>query len=199
MIFTSTIQALWHRFNVPIDFQQSGTLLATLIPWTLTSRQYSSKDIRSNNIEPYIPPDSKCVTTQAIRGLGFPDDLKRYMKEPNHPYCVWWSPNDGTMSAPGLETILLHDIMKSCRAKKVRYDSSGVRVVFVHVAALRSLHQLANITKTRNERPEVHFYTYGSHPNVPKQRWGVRAVYPLGKPYRLCNRDSFSLQTQVAL
>jgi len=130
----------------------------------------------------FAPPEFKysTITQRAIQCLRFPRTLLEYMRAPNHPYVVWWSPSDGTTSAPGLETTLLLKILRACRAHKVEADDSGLRVVFVHVGALESLHRLSTITR-RRQQPEIHFFSYGSHPSVPSEQWGVRAIYPLGK------------------
>jgi hypothetical protein len=190
VIFPSTLQDLWHKFDVPVGLQQAAVFVAALIPWTMTPAEYSSEDIHSS-LTSLAPLDFKRITSQAIQALKFPDDLRKYMKQPNHPYCVWWSPGDGTTSAPGLETKLLHDIMKSCRAKHVKHDDNDVRVVFVHVAALGSLNRSPNIARMRGERSDIHFYAYGSHPSIPLQHWGVRTIYPLGKLPDFCFRVVF--------
>jgi hypothetical protein len=145
----------------------------------MTPAQYDNYGIHST-FKSFAPPEFKYSTTQAIRCLVFPRALRKYMMAPGHPYVVWWSPSDGTTSAPGLETTLLLKIMKTCRAQKVEADDNSLRVVFVHVGALESLHRLSTITK-RRQHPEIHFFSYGSHHSVPSEQWGVRAIYPLGK------------------
>ena len=160
---------------MPIDLQQSGGLVAALIPWTKPLTKY----YLSRSLHSFVPPDSKRITSQAIRCLEFPRDLRNYMKMPNHPYCIWWSPGDGTIAAPGTETVLLNNIMRACRATMVESNHEKLRVVFVHVGALESLHKASAISK-RRQQPEIHFYTYGSHPSIPSNQWGVRAIYPLG-------------------
>ena len=182
VVFPSSLRDAWHRFKVPPNLQQTGTFLAALVPWTLTFAEYLSLDIQCS-IAKFQNPEFKHPTSQAIRYLEFPDDLRTYMSLPQRTYCVWWSPADGTTAAPGLETNLLHSIMKSCRAKNVGHKAD-VRVVFVHIGAVKTLHKLPALAERRSKRPEIHFYTYGSHSSVPCEQWGVRAIYPLGKPFR---------------
>jgi hypothetical protein len=74
---------------------------------------------------------------------------------------------------------MLDNVMKACRATKVESNHEKLRVVFVHIGALESLHKASAISK-RRKQPEIHFYSYGSHPSVPSNQWGVRAIYPLG-------------------
>jgi hypothetical protein len=160
---------------VPTEFRQTGVFVAALIPWTMTPAEYSSQFIHSSLVS-FAPPDFNTTTSQAIRVLEFPDNLLT-----NHPYCVWASPGDGTASAPGLETQLLHNIMTARRAKKLRHDDPNVRRVFIHVVALETLYGSPDIMKMRGEQPKVRFYTYGSHPRIPRQQCGVHEIYPLGK------------------
>jgi hypothetical protein len=145
----------------------------------MTRAQCSDYSIHSS-LKSFTPPEFKHSTTQAIQCLGFPRTLWEYMRAPHHPYVVWWFPSDGTTSTPGLETTLLLKILQACRAQKVEADDNRLRVVFVHVGALESLHRLSTITRMR-QHPEIHFFSYGSHPSIPSEQWGVRAIYPLGK------------------
>jgi hypothetical protein len=184
LIFPSTLRNLWYYFKIPADLQQTGDFVVALIPWTMTPTQYSDYNICSG-LSSFTPPEfNPCPTTQAIQFLGFPHDLRKYMQTPHHPFCVWWSPSDGTLTAPGLETTLLLKIMKACRAKKVEAGDPKLRVVFVHVGALESLHRLSAVTKRRRQL-DIHFFSYGSHPRIPREQWGVRAIYPLGKLFRM--------------
>ena len=115
-----------------------------------------------------------------IQALGFPEELRLFM--PQRAYCVWRDFSDGTPDIPGPETRFLHDIMKSCKAKDVGHEAD-VRVVFVHVGALKTLHRLLALAEWRR-RPEIRFYTYGTHPTVRHEDWGVCPIYPIGKrPY----------------
>lgn len=157
--------------------QHTGGFVAAVLPWTLTPAEhtkYSSQTI-------FEPPELKQPTSHAIKLLDFPAGLRAYMGLPGRTYCVWWSPGDGTTATPGLETNQLHAIMKSCKAKNVGHKAD-VRVVFVHVGALVTLHRLPALAERRSKRPEINFYTYGSHTSVPRERWGVYPIYPLGVP-----------------
>jgi hypothetical protein len=185
LIFPSMLRDVWSCFNVPVDWQHTGEFIAALIPWKITPKEYSHI---YPSLVSFVPPDFKCLTSQAIQFLEFPHYLWKYMATPRHPYCVWWSPGDGTVAAPGLETMLLDNAMKACRAVKVGPDHDELRVVFVHVGAVKSLHRVPAIAKRRKQHPETHFYSYGSHPSVSPKYWGVRAIYPLGKLSRIYPR-----------
>lgn len=180
LIFPSTLQALWRRYKVPFDLQQCNAFVVVVVPWTMKPTNSSHHDIQSSLMN--FTSAFERTTSQAIQSLNFPDDLRTYMSLPNRTYCVWWSPGDGTTTSPGLETQLLHRTMKSCGAKNVGHKTD-VRVVFVHVGALSTLHKFPALAERRGKRPEIHFYTYGTHPSVPRELWGVRAIYSLGKPF----------------
>lgn len=197
VVFPSTRQELWRRFKVPPDLQQVGSFVAALVPWSVGPAEYSGLDIQSS-LAKFKTPEFRHPTSQALQYLEFPHSLRAYMSQPQRTYCVWWSPGDGTTAAPGLETSLLHNIMKSCRAKNVGHKAD-VRVVFVHIGAVKTLHRLPALAERRSKRPEIHFYTYGTHASVPCEQWGVRAIYPLGK--LPCNHPhvlSFTHVDQVA-
>lgn len=169
---------LWRRFTVPNSLQRNGALVAALFPLTMTPAECSHADIH-NGLASFKPPSFINKSSLAIAALEFPDDLRLYMSQPNRTYCVWWTPGDGSQAISGPETQLLHDIMRSCKAKDVGHKAD-VRVVFVHVGALTTLHRLPALAERRSKRPEIHFYTYGYHASVPREQWGVRAIYPLG-------------------
>ena len=179
VVFPSILQSICRRFKVPSDMQRKGALVAALFPWSMRPADYSKCDILSNSRRIFAPPEFKQRTSHAMQLLEFPQDLRAYMSQPGRTYCVWWSPGDGTTATPGLETNQLHAIMKSCKAKNVGHKAD-VRVVFVHVGALVTLHRFPALAERRSKRPEIHFYTYGTHTSVPRERWGVNAIYPLG-------------------
>lgn len=75
---------------------------------------------------------------------------------------------------------MLHIIMKSCGAKDIGYEMDA-RIIFVHIAAVATLQGLPRLAERRALQPDVRFYTFGTHPKIPRGQWGVHAIYPLGK------------------
>ncbi|KAJ7148940.1 hypothetical protein C8R43DRAFT_952183 [Mycena crocata] len=55
----------------------------------------------------------------------------------------------------------------------------GARVVFIHVSALRNIHNLPLLAQ-RRLNPKVILCLYGMDPAVPRSRWGFREIYPIG-------------------
>jgi hypothetical protein len=179
LVFPSSFRDLSRRFEVPDDLRQTGDFIVALIPWAMTPAQCSSHGINSN-LPSLTQEDFKCSAGRASKCLLFPEHLWKYMQQPNHPYFVWWSLDNSTSATPGLETLLLNNILKSCGAERVGPEDDRLRVVFVHVGAIESLNRLSALARRRRQ-PQIHFYTYGSDPRIPHEQWGVRAVYPIGK------------------
>ena len=177
-----------HRLRVPLEFSQPDNLVVAILPWALSRAQLANES-RSPNLESHIllaTLDSDRWTRSirikpgyqhALRILGFPEELHRYMHD--RLFCVWWSHGASSKNV-GLETKLLHNIMEQARAKPAGYTNEA-RVVFVHVSALASLHKLPGLVERRSKRPHVHFYTYGSHENVFPSLWSVKEIYPCGE------------------
>jgi len=190
LVFPPTMDDLCRRFKVPAHLQQIGSLVSALLPWALPvakrkedSRKLYFSDDAISSMSSFDRREFTLKTLptyhRAIHILRFPKWLHDYMSQPNRPYCVWWAPADGTSKEPGMETKLLLSILKQCRAKDVGHKAD-VRAVFVHVGALQSLHKLPALVERRSKRPEIQFYTYGTHESVSPDQWGIRGIFPLG-------------------
>ncbi|OSD05970.1 hypothetical protein PYCCODRAFT_1065885 [Trametes coccinea BRFM310] len=168
-------------------------LQAALVPWELTAKEFCRSDWspRTNTLDSALDPafvpvfDSegrKVVSQrrfhQALHILGFPKTLYDFMSAPNHPYCIWHAPGDATKSGVGYETLLLKEILSTC-ASQDNGHKSDVRVIFAHVGSLDKLYCLPALAERRAKRPELRFFTYGTHPSVPRERWGMREIFPL--------------------
>lgn len=119
----------------------------------------------------------------SLPNFRFPEWLHEFL--PKQPFCVWFAPFDGTQDRHGTvlegkpETKRLLTILDRLKAKNVGYRKD-LRVIFVHVGAIQTLHQLDAFRKRRFKCPHLQFITYGSHPTVPISRWGIREIYVLG-------------------
>ncbi|KAH9890944.1 hypothetical protein C8Q73DRAFT_702301 [Cubamyces lactineus] len=179
---------------VPPGHAGEALLQAALVPWELTAKEFCQAHWkpRTSTLNPQLDPafipvldaaGRKVVAQrryhQALHILGFPKALYDFMSAPNHPYCIWNAPADETISGPGYETLLLKEILSTCASQELGYKAD-VRVVFVHVGALDKLHCLPGLAERRAKRADVRFVTYGTHPSVPSDRWGIRELYPMG-------------------
>lgn len=182
LIFPSSVRALWRRFKIPLDLQGAAPFITALIPWKMSPADYSASAIE-DSFAVSTGFKTRRLGSHAAAFIEFPKDLRAFMSQPNRSYCVWCTPGDGTTAKPGWETNQLLKILNSCEAKNVGHKAD-VRVVFVHVAALHTLHKLPALAERRSKRPDLHFYTYGTHPCIPRKQWGVYEIYPLGKMTR---------------
>ena len=198
-IFTSD-KDLNQRFNVPSDLLRPQSLVISLLPWQLSTRQISmdwrepvSSTLRKAvSIQPTLPDfarwersiRSKVSYHHALRLLQFPKELHDFMvREQARTFCVWWDGGDNTniKSYAGIETNYLMSVMEQCRAGHVPTKTTTVaRVVFIHVGALKTVHKLPGLSERRGKHPSVRFYTYGTHDSVTPQFWGIREIWPCG-------------------
>lgn len=179
--------------NVPTGSAGDALLQAALVPWELKAKDFQRLHWKNRiptmgvTLDPAFTPmleeaGRKVVTQrrfyQALHILQIPKSLYDFVAAPNHPYCIWYVPGDRSGSGPGYETMLLKEVLATCASKNVGYKADG-RVVFVHVGALATLYCLPALAE-RRKYPEWRFITYGTHPSIPKERWGVRELYPIG-------------------
>jgi hypothetical protein len=188
-------------FDVPDDLRQgdknNGILVALSRP-NLTPAKYGElrwckPTLPVSNIVDYnwISLLDRVLTSdpayaRALRILNFPQWLHDFI--PGRNYCIWFAPVDGTQEESGLnikgklDTQALVTILDRAQAKNVGYKTD-VRVIFVHVGALNTLHRLPAFCERKLRCPELQFITYGKHPSVPEHRWGIREIYTLGALY----------------
>ncbi|KAI9066660.1 hypothetical protein FKP32DRAFT_1565322, partial [Trametes sanguinea] len=180
--------------KVPPGSAGDSLLQAALVPWELTAREFCRSEWvpRITTPGPVLDPAFESVFDgegrkvvaqrryhQALHILGFPKALYDFISVPNHPYCIWHAPGDATKSGVGYETLLLKEILSTC-ASQDNGHKSDVRVIFAHVGSLEKLYCLPALAERRAKRPELRFFTYGTHPSVPRERWGMREIFPLG-------------------
>ena len=178
------------------------------MPWELTTKEFRTVTwkSRSPTLERTLDPAfaaaleaaGRKVTTQrrfyqALHILGFPKSLYEFLFQTQspRPYCIWNEPGDTTLTgAVGYETSLLREILAQCTlARDVGYKTD-VRIVFVHVGALGTLHVLPALAVRRMRQSELRFMTYGTHPSVPRERWGIREIYVLGE-YKMSGYETY--------
>lgn len=197
LVVPTVVSDICNALKVPAELR-THALVAVLIPWKLTVEQYQKYEWqathgRLNPDDGSIGPKlvsqiadlGKKVTAkprlaQGLRLYHFTTADHDFFTRSARRYCTWNAPSDGSVKTPGFETQLLMAVLKEWKAERVGYRED-VRVIFVHVGALRSLHKLEALAMRRYKRPDLRFYAYGTHPSVPPDRWGVREIYPVGR------------------
>lgn len=176
---------------------RNAQLLAALVPWKLTVEQYQQHEWQGSHhtLKPEdgrIDPQFAAIAGELAPMLTAKPQLAtglrlHHFSAADHDfftrgqrnYCLWHAPADGSAKEPGFETRALVAVLGAWHAQDVGHKKDA-RVVFVHVGALRSLPKMEAIAMRRCKRPEVRFYSYGTHASVPPERWGVREIYPIG-------------------
>lgn len=193
LVIPSTSAELCHEFKVPMRLQNTGALIAALIPWAMPEKEAVALRI-------WRTPEEKKMFTQLIRNpepisdpprvlrgdpmyhralhiLKFPKWLHGHMSQTDRMYCIWNFRVDHSQEE--FETIALRSILKRCGAPDVGLNTHA-RIVFVHVGSLNTLSKLPTLTERRKKFAHTQFFTYGTHQSVSYKRWGVREIYPLG-------------------
>lgn len=208
LVFPTGHEISGKLLKVPPTLAGETPLQVALVPWELTTKEFRTVTwkSRSPTLERTLDPAfaaaleaaGRKVTTQrrfyqALHILGFPKSLYEFLFQTQspRPYCIWNEPGDTTLTgAVGYETSLLREILAQCTlARDVGYKTD-VRIVFVHVGALGTLHVLPALAVRRMRQSELRFMTYGTHPSVPRERWGIREIYVLGE-YKMSGYETY--------
>lgn len=195
LLFPLSLFELRQALKVPQELVDANALVAALVPWELSWRTYEDALwLSPRSLEPSQnrPPAAVFEALQkssifpntplfhrVLRILKVPRTLLDFMSTPNRPYCLWYANADGVHPSRGYETKLLQTFLTICKARDVGIKAD-VRAVFVHIGALATLYKLPALAERRYKRPDLRFYTYGSHENVSPDRWGIREIFPLG-------------------
>lgn len=120
----------------------------------------------------------------AISMLNFPMDLLDYVAHPvyKRPYTVW-SGKEALLKhneRRGLEIKLLDFLLDHAKAQRAS-SRTNVRIIFIHVSALRSIQHLPEFVERRANYAFVQFYFFGTDPSIHPTLWGVKEVWPCGK------------------
>lgn len=196
LIFPSAISEICSTLKVSSQLRASP-LLAALVPWKLTTEQYRENEWQKTQ-EDLSPKYGRVETISAEKGSALSRTLTAksyygrglrihhfstadydFFKRSARAYCLWNAPSDGTAKAPGFETKTLVSMLDTWKATNAGYKAD-VRVIFIHIGALSSLHKLEALAMRRCKRPDMRFYTYGTHHSIHPERWGIREIYPLG-------------------
>jgi hypothetical protein len=197
IIFPSAITEVCNVFKVPSYLRDQSSLLAALVPWSLTAKEVAQNTIPissnewihgnlSAELQKRIESSSETrkhlqtpLFSQGLRIHKFTLDIWDFLTRSPRLYCLWPNPSDGKPSDTGYETSALVAVLNACSAKNVGYKAD-VRVVFVHVGALPTFHKLPALAMRRCKQQEMRIYSYGTHPTVPSDRWGMREIFPIG-------------------
>ncbi|KAI0702474.1 hypothetical protein BC835DRAFT_1320860 [Cytidiella melzeri] len=198
VIFPPAITEICTLFRVPDYLSAQSTLLAALVPWSLTADEYvnntSLQPLDNIRMTGQLDPDlQKVLSTnrqtlrllqrplfaQGLRIHKFTVEIYDFLTRSPRSYCMWHSPPEGKLDDSKYETSLLVAVLDACGAKNKGYKSD-VRVIFVHVGALSTLGKLPALAMRKCKQQDMRIYSFGTHSTVPPNRWGLREIYPIG-------------------
>ena len=198
--------------NLPAEMYKEGELVMAILPYALDAVDIMENPLThsGNWSDPVIahhwpqsfklqkdttacpyPPDYQ----HAIGLLNIPPEFANHIGHPQHkrPYIIWTGREPVGAQHNGqkaLETRLLQTFLDKAGALKAG-SRSYVRIVFIHLGALKSIHHLPEIVDRRSGklnhqlgRPgnyPLQFYLYGSDPSVHPSMWHVHEIWPCGK------------------
>lgn len=195
LVFPPAVSELSDCLKVPSELR-SEALVVALLSWKLTTDQYRDNEWTNAGtlLDPNdcrIPPElvekigTEKLTTNPLYSLGLRlhqftvADYEFWTRSPRS-YCVWYQPTDGLRKEPpGFESKSLLAILGAWKAERKGYKEN-VRAIFIHVGALKTVHKLEALAMRRNKRPDLRFYSYGTHSTVSPERWGLREIWPIG-------------------
>ncbi|KAJ3502486.1 hypothetical protein NLJ89_g8864 [Agrocybe chaxingu] len=173
------------QFKAPMLLPEE--LIVAVCPWPLSAEQTklepAAQHQEAKTLKPTLPRKSwssslrnKPKYHRALRMLGFPQTLHDTYAARSHPYLyyIWDDPRNSSK----IESDCLRSILSQVRMKEVP-PAKEARVVFIHVGALKTLHNLKGLNM-RREAPHIQFYTFGSHESIHPSAWAVKEVYPIG-------------------
>ncbi|KZT06371.1 uncharacterized protein LAESUDRAFT_726201, partial [Laetiporus sulphureus 93-53] len=196
LMFPPSNKELFMLFKVPNDYVDNTQLIVVLVPWEMPRHQYEKASWFKRRVAPSNEGSPQASLIKQLRGVGrtfsdnrqlyralyvlkFSRSVIDYMSWPKRPYCVWHTPGDGTMAESGAETAMLRAVLEAYTAEDVGYKKD-VRAIFIHVGALASFNAFPALAERRSKRPDIQFYTYGTHESISPERWGIREIYLFG-------------------
>ncbi|KAF5315670.1 hypothetical protein D9611_004931 [Ephemerocybe angulata] len=188
---------------------QNGSLIVCTLPWSLTQEQLDS-DLGKPAAKSTVKSDPNLLAThkraskshpqlqEAIRLLGFPSPIYSYLKLTNRSWTIL-APGNTEGDGAGPKDTPEVQMMKAVLSKVKEEATTGNRsnrnrypvtseashpeaalLVFIHLSTLRSLRNMPYLRERISSPKYVRFFTFGTHPSIDKQLWGVREVFPCG-------------------
>ncbi|TFK76887.1 hypothetical protein BDN72DRAFT_15333 [Pluteus cervinus] len=197
VLFSPSLKNLLGQFNVPVELSTNATLIAALVPWTLSRVQIEQEWRRPlASLVASKPPKleyqafmertrwdkstrTKPADQQALRLLKPSKMWHDYMSSSTErPWSTWDGVDRGpnpTTTFPKVEYNLLASLL-SHYAK----PSDNWRVLFIHIGALSTVHLCRHFVEKRARRSDCALFTYGTHHSFPPEEWGIKEIYNCG-------------------
>ncbi|KAJ6577748.1 hypothetical protein B0H19DRAFT_1121271 [Mycena capillaripes] len=184
IFFSPLAKSILHHLNTPRGFWFNHGLIAVLLLFACDLPPVRILPRLQRRIEPAVlsskkwhhsfPEDKKYQV--GLRILQLPKSVRKFVF--THASTVWFKCTTDDVREDQDTQFLLHVLNKS-RVGVVSPTDMSADMVFVHVGALRNIHNLPHLT-LRRLYPEIRFCLYGTHRAVSPSRWGFREIYLLG-------------------
>lgn len=191
--------------KLPVEMYKEGELVMAILPYTLDTVDIVENpltDLRDplttyRNHEPFklqLDTTSRPYNPDyqhAISLLNIPVDFVNHIAHPQHkrPYMIWTGRESVGAQHSGqkaLETRLLQTFLDKVGAQKAG-SRSYVRIAFVHLSVLKSIHHFPEFVERRAGRNQgrsqypLQFYLYGTDSSVHPSMWRIHEIWPCGK------------------
>lgn len=184
-------------FQISQVHSRAGQLFIVLAKWLMPPSKYHPANLLPDEIrnakhdeefrsfKEVWPRSVNADVEAAFRTLGLGMEIAAFL--PSRQYCVW-AHQEGARSTTARDlanerndTKALLELCASLRAEKVKSETPGARLVFIHVGSLRSIRKMPLLVERRCNRPEFRFFTYGTHECFKPSSWGIREIFSIGK------------------
>ena len=200
IVFPSSMTDICNLLRLHITNLRSGALVIAILPWSSLPSRYKELKLTAPKRRPPIsqlgvdksitPASDPRLSRKAVdmtKSMGVSEEFIKYMY--GCDFCVWVEPVEKAPKDYGKifikplreDTTMLLQFLSEIRAVNVGYKSD-LGAVFVHVGAISMLRRLPAFVDRLLKRPDVRFYTYGWHEREHPRQWGIRQIFPIGRP-----------------
>ncbi|KAJ6593484.1 hypothetical protein B0H19DRAFT_1090548 [Mycena capillaripes] len=182
-----TAESLLEYLNVPPELcLQEGLIAVLLFCVACSPDPYRKRQIPrvQHRVEPAILSRDKWRRSLeeerayhiGLRIIQLPTHIREYVY--THRSTVWFKCSSSD-EREDQDTRHLLQVLKKSKAGVVPSADMSADVVFIHVGALKNIHNLPHLAD-RRLCPKLRFCLYGTHETVHHSRWGFREIYLLG-------------------
>ena len=198
MFVTPMSKPAFALLGAPERAEKGNVLLVALAPLTVPTKKYREEmgvlrpreEVKTRfpslpDLEDSVSPSAYHLARHILR---VPKSLITFLSSNPRPCIIW--PQENTINDAWIsqDTQYLRLVLDHHRAKVFGPREHGaVRIVFVHVGRMKDTHNMPRIARMRATHLDLQFLTYGAHPSVPAQQWGIRGfnisgMYPFPMP-----------------
>lgn len=185
MFITPMNKSAFGLLGVPERVEKKDTLLVALAPLIVSTKKYQEEiailrpteevESRFAVLPDLEGPVSPSVYHLARQVLGIPETLVKFLSSNSRPCIIWPQENTTNDVWISQDTQYLRFVLNHHRAQVFSpKDHVAARIVFVHVGKMKDIHAMPRIARLRGTPLYLQFLTYGTHPSVPAQHWGIR-------------------------